>query len=97
MPDLFAPDPEHHAPAPQRAKPPAAAWVAGCKSGLLTVLAFFFLLAMTVIMFIGFVVVSHGVHQANVKIDKIQRQLDGMEKRGDDGKPGDKKMMPSAD
>ncbi len=98
MADLFTPDPEHDAPAPpQPAKPPAPAWVRGLKSGLLTVLKFLCILAVTVLMFIGFTIVGRGVHQANMKLDKIQKQLDGLEKKIEDKKPDDKRVMPPAD
>ena len=98
MPDLFAPDPEHHAPAPpQPAKPPAPAWVAGLKGGLLTVLKFLCILTVTVLMVIGFMTVGGGVHQANMRLDRIQKKLDELEKKIDDKKPDDPKVMPPAD
>ena len=54
MADLsFRPDPEPP-PAPKPDKPPPPPWVAGCKSGLLTVLSFFFLLFLMFMMCAGF-------------------------------------------
>ena len=92
MADLsFKPDPEPPAPSkPDR--PPAPAWLTGCKSGLLTVLSFFFLLAMTLVMCAGFFTTHHRLGEMEHKIDELQKDVKGLKA----DKPDDKKLMPPA-
>ena len=54
MADLsFRPDPDPHPAPTSSANPPASAWVAGLKSGLLTALKYLCILAVTIILVIG--------------------------------------------
>lgn len=93
MADLsFKPDPEPPAP-PKPDKPPHPAWVAGCKSGLLTVLTFLFLLLMLFVMCGGFLATNHQLQQMGKKIDDLQKDVNELKAQ----KPADKKVMPPAD
>ena len=98
MADLsFRPDPEPPPAAPPNpAKPPAPAWVAGLKSGLLTVCKFLCILVVTIIMIVGLTSIGGAVHRANMRLDKIQQKLDELEKKIDDKKTDDPKVMPPA-
>ncbi len=91
MADLsFRPDPEPPPPPkPERRPPP---WVAGCKSGLLTVLSFFFLLFLMFMMCAGFLVTNHHLEAVNKKIDELQKDVNDLKTQ----KPDDKKVMPPA-
>ena len=98
MADLsFRPDPEPHAPPAGPTKPPAPAWVAGLKGGLLTALRFLCSAAILVILIAGLAVLGGGVRQANMKLDRMQRRLDELEKKIGDRKADEPKAMPPAD
>ena len=92
MADLsFRPDPELPA-SPKPEKPPAPAWVGGCKSGLLTVLTFFFLLAMVFATCAGFAATNHHIGELGKKIDALQKDVNDLKTQ----KPEEKKAMPPA-
>jgi hypothetical protein len=87
----FKPDPEPPTP-PKPEKPPHPPWVAGCKSGLLTVLTFLFLLLMLFVMCGGFIATNQHLERLNKKIDDVQKDVNELKVE----KPADKKVMPPA-
>ncbi len=91
MADLsFRPDPEPPPPPKPERRPPV--WVAGCKSGLLTVLSFFFLLFLMFTMCTGFLVTNHNLEAVNKKIDDLRKDVNDLKTQ----KADDKKVMPPA-
>jgi hypothetical protein len=94
MADLsFRPDPEPQPEAkPRTEKTPHPPWVAGCKSGLMTVLTFFFLLFMVFVMCAGFLVTNHHLEVVDKKLDDLQKNVNDLRSQ----KPDDKKVMPPA-
>jgi hypothetical protein len=85
MADLFKPDPEHPQPAPG-VKPPPPAWVTGCKSGLLTVLSFFFLLVVLLVTIGSAIGLHHHMRQLEEKMDRIQTKVDELKQKSEEKK-----------
>ena len=94
MADLsFRPDPEPQPEPPRKTeKGPPPPWVTGCKSGLLTVLTFFFLLFMMFMTCAGILVTNHHLEALNKKIDDLQKDVNDLKSQNAD----DKKVMPPA-
>jgi len=93
MADLsFRPDPEPHPEAAPKTQKQPPTWLAGCKSSMLTVLAFLFLLTMTFGMCAGFFATNHHIGDLNRKIDELQKDVSELKERKSD----DKRVMPPA-
>jgi hypothetical protein len=84
MADLFKPDPDH--PPSPAIRPPPPAWVAGCKSGLLTILSFFFLLIMLVVTIGSAIGLHHHMRMLEEKVDHLQSKMDELKPKPDDKK-----------
>ncbi|HVS40097.1 MAG TPA: hypothetical protein VMS17_31350 [Gemmataceae bacterium] len=94
MVDLsFRPDPEPTAEPQQKAPQTPPPWIAGCKSSMLTVLTFFFLLAMTFLSCAGFLITNAHLAQVSKKVDELQKDVNDLKPP----KPDDKKGGPARD